>query len=179
MWYSSTVLLKHVLSSLNHIHCIKQIRKNPCNYTRHFFTRRNFTQSWIYFTQALLVMLVTNIKSVTSCMTCIYLFHGVCLVFPTSVQWTRLYFVPSASASAAWPHASNRPTNHISYLSCFSIFICLVLNLIFVLFSKSYFVPTASASAVWPRAANRPKDYVPYLSCFKLDMCLVLNSIFV
>ena len=59
----------HSLSSWNMyflhltIPTLSKTSKNIWNYTRNFFTMRNFTQSWNKFTQALLVMLVTNIKS--------------------------------------------------------------------------------------------------------------------
>ena len=59
----------HPMSSWNmySIHVTKATlsitSKNLWNYTRNLFTMRNFTQSWNKFTQALLVILVTNIKS--------------------------------------------------------------------------------------------------------------------
>ena len=65
----------HSLSSWNMyflhltISTLSKTSKNIWNYTRNFFTMRNFTQSWNKFTQALLVMLVTNIKSA-----CVYIF---------------------------------------------------------------------------------------------------------
>ena len=47
----------------------KTTKKSLWNYTRHLFIIGNFTQSW-NFTQALLVMLVTNITSVPPVMIC-------------------------------------------------------------------------------------------------------------